>query len=318
MSDSVLSAVEGQAAAPDSTAQPSAGTQLRLAREAQGLHIAALAVALKVPVKKLEALEADRFDLLPDTVFVRALAASISRTLKIDATPILEKLPVTAAPQLKTDQAGINTPFRVSGQGASGLAFWDQLSRPVVIAVLVLLVGVLVLVFFPFNQLAKVSHAATSGVMALTTSQPVPATPAATENPVAKGEEALTPMPSSVSTAISRSEPSLPMYPAVPAPAAALPAPVVNAIAVAAPDSVAAAGMLIIRAHESSWVEVVDASGVVQVRKTMRHGETLGASGAVPLSVVIGRADAVAVEVRGKPFELTRLVKENVARFEVK
>lgn len=317
MSDSVLSAVEGQAAAPDSTAQPSAGTQLRLAREAQGLHIAALAVALKVPVKKLEALEADRFDLLPDTVFVRALAASICRTLKIDATPILEKLPVTAAPQLRTDQAGINTPFRVPGQGASGLAVWDQLSRPVVIAVLVLLVGVVVVVFFPFNQLAKVSHAATSGVMALT-SQSAPSTPVAAENPVAKGEEALTPMPSSVSTAISRSEPSLPMYPAVPAPAAALPVPAVNALAVAVPESGAAAGMLIIRAHESSWVEVVDASGVVQVRKTMRQGETLGTSGAVPLSVVIGRADAVTVEVRGKPFELTRLVKENVARFEVK
>jgi hypothetical protein len=33
-----------------------AGALLREAREAQGLHVAALAVAMKVPVKKLEAL----------------------------------------------------------------------------------------------------------------------------------------------------------------------------------------------------------------------------------------------------------------------
>ena len=36
-----------------------AGALLRQAREASGLHIAALAVTMKVPVKKLEALESD-------------------------------------------------------------------------------------------------------------------------------------------------------------------------------------------------------------------------------------------------------------------
>ena len=34
-----------------------AGSILRSAREAAGLHVAALAVAIKIPVKKLEALE---------------------------------------------------------------------------------------------------------------------------------------------------------------------------------------------------------------------------------------------------------------------
>lgn len=317
MSDAGFSAADGQAAAPDPTAQPSAGTLLRLAREAQGLHIAALAVALKVPVKKLEALEADRFDLLPDTVFVRALAASVSRTLKIDPAPILDRLPVTTTPHLKTDAAGINTPFRVSGQG-SGLAFWDQLSKPVVLAVLVLLVGVVVLVFFPFNQLAEISSAAKSGVAALTSPPPtLTSAPMATENPVATGGVASTPNPSA-SMALSGSEASLPMYPAVVAPAASVPAPAASAMAVVVPGSGATTGVLIIKASGSSWVEVVDASGVVQVRKILTNGEVVGASGAAPLSVVVGRADAVEVEVRGKPFDLTRLAKDNVARFEVK
>ena len=50
----------------------SAGAMIRAAREASGLHVAALAFSMKVPVKKLEALESDRLDLLLDSVFVRA------------------------------------------------------------------------------------------------------------------------------------------------------------------------------------------------------------------------------------------------------
>src|SRR5450756_997490 len=130
---------------------PSAGAMLRTAREAQGLHIAALAVALKVPVNKLEALETDRFDLLPDTVFVRALAASICRTLKIDPIPILESLPLTTAPNFKTDALGINTPFHAPGD-RFGLPFLNQFSRPLLLAVLVFLVGAIVLLYFPFTR----------------------------------------------------------------------------------------------------------------------------------------------------------------------
>src|SRR6059036_2717399 len=88
--------------------QLSAGSLLREAREAAGLHVATLAVALKVPVRKLEALEDDRYDQLPDAVFVRALASSVCRTLKIDAQPVLERLPQTATPRLVQLDEGIN------------------------------------------------------------------------------------------------------------------------------------------------------------------------------------------------------------------
>ena len=64
---------EGAGAAASASA-PSAGRLLREAREKQGLHIAALAAAIKVSPKKLELLESDRFDELPDATFTRALA----------------------------------------------------------------------------------------------------------------------------------------------------------------------------------------------------------------------------------------------------
>jgi cytoskeleton protein RodZ len=67
-----------------------------------------------------------------------------------------------------------------------------------------------------------------------------------------------------------------------------------------------------------SWVEVTDARGVVQLRKSLVAGERVATSGVLPLSVVIGKADLTDVMVRGKPFLIDELAKDNVARFEVK
>jgi cytoskeleton protein RodZ len=77
-------------------------------------------------------------------------------------------------------------------------------------------------------------------------------------------------------------------------------------------------GIVVLRTRGESWVEVVDAKGVVAVRKIMAPGETAGASGALPLSVTVGKADRTQVEVRGKAFDLKPVSKDNVARFVVK
>jgi hypothetical protein len=91
-----------------------------------------------------------------------------------------------------------------------------------------------------------------------------------------------------------------------------------SSLPVTVPGSGATTGLIVFNSRGVSWVEVVDASGVVQLRKTMADGEIVGASGALPLSVVVGRADTTEVQVRGKPFDLTHITKDNIARFEVK
>jgi cytoskeleton protein RodZ len=146
--DATFKPSDEEALSHSSGISPGAGELLKHAREAAGLHIAALAVLLKVPVKKLEALEASRFDLLPDAVFVRALASSVCRTLKIDAAPVLALLPQTDAPKLTYQGVGINAPFRAPGDGPSP-SVWSQLSRPAVLAGVLLLLGALVLIFLP-------------------------------------------------------------------------------------------------------------------------------------------------------------------------
>src|SRR5258706_15083425 len=138
---------EVEAAAPQPAAHDgvTAGALLRQAREAAGLHVAALAVSLKVPVRKLEALEDNRWDLLTDLVFVRALASSVCRTLKADPQPILERLPQMTTPRLVHSGDGINTPFRSPSDGAPPTWF-DQMTKPVFLAVFALLLGALVLI----------------------------------------------------------------------------------------------------------------------------------------------------------------------------
>ena len=111
-----------------------AGNLLRIAREANGLHIEALAVSLKVPANKLEALEAGRIDLLPDLTFARALAASVCRTLKIDSLPVLAHFPATGMSRLGAQAPSINTPYRPTGSGPR-ISLRGQMLNPSVLAV---------------------------------------------------------------------------------------------------------------------------------------------------------------------------------------
>jgi len=126
------------------------GALLRQAREQAGVHVAALAVALKVPVRQLEALEQERFDLLPDRTFARALAGSVCRQLRIDSAPILAALP-QIAPLTVSVNVGINEPFRAATP-VGGLGWRERLLRPPVLAAVVLLLAALALIVVPEIQ----------------------------------------------------------------------------------------------------------------------------------------------------------------------
>ena len=52
--------------------------------------------------------------------------------------------------------------------------------------------------------------------------------------------------------------------------------------------------------------------------KTLAAGESIGAEGALPLSVIIGNASGTEVRVRGELLEVAKTTRDNVARFEVK
>ena len=91
----------------------------------------------------------------------------------------------------------------------------------------------------------------------------------------------------------------------------------ISSVAVNAPV-LPADSIVIFKASGETWVEVKNATGSTMFKKLLNAGETAGASGALPLTVIVGRADVTQVEVRGKSIDLALIAKSNVARFEVK
>ena len=189
--------------------QPQDGSALlRQARERSGVHVAALAVALKVPVRQLEALEQGRFDLLPDHTFARALAASVCRHLKVDPAPILAALP-QGVPRAVSVNVGINEPFR-SSTPVGGLSWRERLVRPPVVAAVLLLLAALALIVIPEIQ----GESEPALVPADAVQPAVPAAPAASDRLVV---EPVTPL-------LLPSSPPAPASAAAPAPGPAVPA----------------------------------------------------------------------------------------------
>lgn len=329
----------------------SAGELLRRYREAAGLHVDTLAASLKVPVRKLQALEQDQHDQLTDAVFARALASSVCRTLKVDAQPVLERLPQTHAPRLVQDHEGLNEPFRAPGDGAAP-GWLDHLTKPVFLAVYALLLGALVLVFLPRartdDPVAAKPDAAVPAPMTKATLVPVStgndlpaaASPdtvsvpqpgaampanATTAAPAAPAAPVRSPAAATGAGASGPSTTSTPSGAAVAPSAKPVTTPAVSAVpTVAAPAAAASApaavpnGVVVFRTTGPSWVEVTDSRGTTMLRRLMAAGEAAGASGTLPLAVTIGSVNATSVQVRGKPFDLARYSRDNVARFEVK
>jgi cytoskeleton protein RodZ len=321
------------AAEPAATpSQTTAGQLLRQAREAAGVDLPALALALKVSVKKLESLESDRLDLLPDAVFVRALASSVCRALKIDAAPVLAQLPQSVTPRLDYDESGLNTPFHTPGDVAK-TPFLDRLSRPMVLAALAVLMGALVLIFFPSTEQRAEIGAIVARAPAAPT-EPAPAlAPAAPAAPAPVAIAPVAPAPAKAPVAAVREVPApTPVKPAAPiAQPEAAPIPRPAPVAVAAPQAapvaaeapaprkkLASSGVIVFKTSGPSWIEVTDGRGAIQLSRMVEPGEPVGASGPLPLNVTIGRADVTEVLVRGKPFPLDDVTRGGVARFEVK
>ena len=325
MNDSSL-AMQPQGDAADQqphAAGPTAGQLLRAMREDAGVHIAALAMTLKVAVERLEALEADNYGAFSDKVFMRALAAGACRALKRDPAPVLALLPGAGPAALRMD-TGINATFRDrSPRGSFSGGNEPPRSRLLVVAVAVLLIGALGIALWPADfRLASLW----SDRDAPEQTAP-PNAPATVAEPVASGAEAAPSAGSEIPTTsfgvpATVVEPALPASAPVATPAAPAAASVPAAAAAPAPAEATAAAaapaaVLELRATAPSWVQV-RSGGAVVLQKTLAAGESAPVPGSPPRSVVIGKADVTQVVVRGQPFDLAPVTRENVARFEVK
>ncbi|QKV53854.1 helix-turn-helix domain-containing protein [Comamonas antarctica] len=296
--------------------QASAGQQLRQAREAAGLHVAALAGALKVPVHKLEALEADDYAAFNDHVFMRALASSICRTLGLEVQPVLDKLPRSAIKGFDAQRMHLNAPIKARAGKSGGMAASSGgVSRKAVGAVVLLLLGAAAVYFMPDGMLDRGDAEQGREV----TSQPVDAVPApAAALPAAPAADvpAAAALPAAAPTG---AVPAAIDTPPAAAPAAAAPAAAAAAATDAVPPALPGQAPLAFSATAPSWVQVKDARGAVVLSKNLGAGETAQVSATLPVQVVVGRVAATTLQVRGQPFDLAAVAQgKDVARFEVK
>lgn len=331
-----------------------AGAMLRSAREAQGLHLAALASMLKVPESKLEALESDRYDELQGATFVRALAQAACRALKVEAAPVMARLPKAESAALGSVGRGLNASYRERGVNRdAGESGWPRMLLP--IGLLVIVIAALALWWMPDggfhteglqHQIEQVTpsvgeKASDAASAAISMIQGLPGVlpghtdgapgVAASDVPavvIADSGAASAPVHVPAAMLGAATVLSSPPGPAAPQPASvaieARLAGVPNAVASGASASAPAVtpsggrGMVQLRALEPTWVEVVDATGQSLVARILHQGEMLNFEGALPLRVKVGNARGTEVVYQGRPVDLQSAARDNVARLVLK
>lgn len=274
-----------------------AGQLIRAARQQQGLHLAVLSLKLKVPVRQLEALEADQHDPIKGPVFVRALAASVCRQLNMDAAPVLALLPQAPGqlPVPRHHMASVQSDRREDWRPTVASRGWPW---PTLLVAVLMLGLIAALLWMPSPS----------------TWSWLQTTPVVAEAPLAMPEPPI---------------PSEPPEPNVPVEVAPLPAPPVTSAPLnagpvtpvpSAPtnQSAPATGVLAFAASQDSWIEIRDGQNRVLWSRMVRGGESTQVQYPLPMHVVVGRAAVVQVSYQGKPFDLAPHTKVTVARFEVK
>ena len=304
-----------------------AGTMLRQAREAARIQLHTMAATLKVPQRKLEALEADDYEAFPDHVFMRALAMGMCRTLHIDAEPVLALLPQRALKSLAKTGPGINEAVKVRSNfksSAAPLGSGSGSSRKIAAGVLVLLAAAAAVYFVPFHPSVDGAEGGVAGAQQSEAanhsdaSDPTAAVPLGQASNSAEAETVVTepsaePVAHGAAPAVAPATAALTPEGATPAAAATA----ASASAVATPVASTGALLALKVSTGQSWVKVKDATGKVVLEKTLAKDESATAEGQVPLTVIVGNAKGTQVTVRGEPLDIST-TRDNVARFEVK
>ena len=274
-----------------------AGQMLRAAREARGLHLAVISVNLKVSVRQLEALEADQYDAFKGAAFVRALALSVCRQLKLDSAPVLALLPQAQAPKMLEPAAiGVQaTPVTVKSRPSGG----KGLSRQVVLISSVMLLGAGALLWWPTQATDESAAAESAPSVSMGESKNPEVTVETPAMPEASASTLAAPLPAAAAST----------------PQTVTPAP---AVLPKASEIPAASSPLVLRLAEEAWVTVRDNKGQTVFKRMVKANETVTLDLEAPLFVYLGRAEGSRVLWQGKPLDLVPYTQNNEVRISIK
>jgi cytoskeleton protein RodZ len=314
------------AAASEAPVQDAAfGELLKAARVAAGLRTADLAERLRLHVRQIEALERSDLGALPAPVYVRGFLRSCARELGVAPEALMAAFDRQVGPA----RAALPSPAPQEVQ-LGRLLDSPRLLVFAVVAVLVL-AGLIGLILPRLTRpaapaapaaLAPVAPAAAESAAAGSAGPAQPGSGAAV-SPLAASTGAPAAAGALADATADRAAP--PAAQSAPAAKLAAPAPVPVPVAPSVPPATAAlqpadAGAaalaeLSIRPRVASWVEVVQVDGHTLISQLCPPDVTQTVRGRPPLRVVVGHADQVQLEFRGRPVDLRSSLTENsVAR----
>ena len=319
-----------------------AGELLRRAREAQGLTLDHLASQIKVSSIKLEALEQGRYDSLGDSNFTRALAMTVCRTLRIDATEVMACLPAARLHALSQPKSSINEPFR---DRDSVPALFDRGHRLNLKTLLtskwlapLILLGAAAIIYALPESIEWPSWSRDLGAKVEPTPSPVDedaalqpssmqvAADQAEQLDSAEAASAASASATSgtsgtasldVGTDLTTASVASSSAMAASGVTSAIVAPSIPAPVLATTPVLGVAPVRIV-VNENSWIEVVDGLGVKVFSRIALAGEALELQGQPPFKLRIGNAAAVQVSFKGQPVSLGDFTRNNTARVELK
>lgn len=252
----------------ETSSGPRAGARLKSARESRGQSLEAIARELNLDTGKLEELESNRFERLGAPVFIRGYLRKYASLVGVPAAEVL---------------AEFDALHEVAEAPPVVLRRREQrrhLPGPQVFAVGALVLLIAAVAWWAFSE-------------AVLKPRPAAGTPAVDVAPAA-----------SRPAAVERAEPAAP--PAVPPSVVAEPSPEEEIAPAsvpqpATPEPEPAERSLTLVFSDECWFELSDGDGRRLFSGTGRAGQTRRFTGLPPLSLVLGNADAVSLEVDGRP-----------------
>ncbi|BAK77931.1 transcriptional regulator, XRE family [Pseudogulbenkiania sp. NH8B] len=277
----------------------SVGAALKAAREAAGLSLGEVADRLKLSLKQLEAIEADRFEALPGAAFVRGFVRNYARFLGLDAVPLMARLEERFPSSVK-EVANLSKEVEAASVVSEPEETSGLLGKRAILLVLVVVLAAGAFWFArPGSEPAK--DEAKQDLAPMLTEQPTASAPVEAESVKDASAAVTAPAP-------------------VPAPAAK-PAPAVAAAPASAPVSApptAGGGTVKLIAKQDAWVSVIDGSGKKLVFETLKAGAAKEVVGQPPFKLTVGNATQVEVSFNGQPVVMTGKIRGTTARLELK
>ena len=282
------------------------GAELSRLREEQGLSLTDVAQQLKFGVRQLEAMEQERFDLLPGGTFVRGMVRAYARLLKVDAEPLLGRLADRfEAPDANSLAARYKQPVPFSDGTRRSTFVYLGASLGVLVAA-----GAIAWQWYREHNARPTPVASTPNITPAVHPAPVAVEPVV----VAKAPEKIserTPekaspekSPEKVVAAKEKSAPPLQEMTA-------------KETVVSVKPVAAGVHRIVFRCEEEAWLEVKDAAGRQLLSSLNPPGCERVVQGRGPFELVIGNASHVQVLHNDRLLDLRPHSKQDIARFTI-